>query len=97
MVNWAGGGGNYSDKGGELVGYWNEQSITRSTPRTFKCDECDAEEEALPWGMEDLKGGTHFVYSLPEGWWHLSTRGNYKLFCEEEVVTIVGGEVVGAR
>jgi len=77
------------------VGYWKDVSIKRSTPRTFKCVRCEVEEEALPWGMEDLQGGTHYVYSLPEGWWGISKREGTLLFCRDEAVTIVGGEVLG--
>jgi rubredoxin len=73
---------------------WKEQPIKRNTPRTFKCVRCGVEEEALPWGMDDFKGGTHFVYFLPEGWWSITTREGMKLFCSDEAVTIVGGEVV---
>jgi|TARA_Y100000310_G_C20651094_1_gene799511 hypothetical protein len=76
------------------MGYWNEQSIKRSTPRTFKCDWCGVEEEALPCGIEDINGGTQFVYSLPEEWWHISTREDVMLFCGDETVTIMGGEVL---
>ena len=81
------------------MGYWKEQSIERergrsATPRTFKCSRCAVEEEALPSGMDDAKGRTHFVYSLPERWWGITTREGMKLFCPDEAVTIVGGEVV---
>jgi hypothetical protein len=69
-------------------------SIKRKTPRTFKCVRCEVEVEALPWGMEDLQGGTQFVYSLPEGWWSINTRVGMVLFCEDEVVTIIAGEVL---
>jgi hypothetical protein len=77
------------------VGYWKDQAVKRSTPRTFRCVNCDAEEEALPWGMEDIQGATQWVYSLPEGWWSSHTREGMKLFCGDEAVTIVGGEVLG--
>ena len=70
-------------------------SIKQNTPRTLKCDRCQIEEEALPWGMEDLLGATQFVYSLPEKWWSISTREGMKMFCGDEAVTIVGGEVYG--
>jgi len=69
-------------------------SIKQNTPRTFTCDFCQIEEEALPWGTKDIQGATQFVYSLPEGWWSISTRGGMKLFCVDEAVTIMGGEVL---
>ena len=72
-------------------------SIKQNTPRTFKCDFCQVEEEALPWGTKDIQGATQFVYSLPEGWWSISTRGGMKLFCVDEAVTIMGGEVIDQR
>jgi hypothetical protein len=62
--------------------------------RKFRCVRCEVEEEALPWGMEDLQGGTQLVYSLPPGWWSISTRDGMKLFCRNEAVTILGGEVL---
>ena len=65
-----------------------------STPKTFKGVRCGAEEEALPWGMEDLQGTTHFVYSLPKGWWSIATRGGSKQFCPYEAVTIQAGEIL---
>ena len=72
-------------------------SIKQTTPRTFTCDFCQIEEEALPWGTKDIQGATQFVYSLPEGWWSISTRGGMKLFCVDEAVTIMGGEVIDQR
>ena len=69
-------------------------SIKQNTPRTFKCDFCQIEEEALPWGTKDIQGATQFVYSLPEGWWSISTREGMKLFCGDEAVVIKGGEVL---
>ena len=72
-------------------------SIKQNTPRTFTCDFCQIEEEALPWGTKDIQGATQFVYSLPEGWWSISTRGGMKLFCVDEAVTIMGGEVIDQR
>ena len=72
----------------------NEQSIKHNTLRTFTCDFCQIEEEALPWGTKDIQGATQFVYSLPEGWWSISTRDGMKLFCRYEAVTILGGEVL---
>jgi hypothetical protein len=81
------------------MGDWKEQSIERergrsATPRTFKCSRCAIEEEALPSGMDDAKGATHFVYSLPQGWWGITTREGMKLFCPNEAVTIREGEVL---
>ena len=78
------------------MGYWKNVSIKMSTPRTFKCINCKAAEEALPTSMDDSKGVTHFTYSLPQGWWHINTREGMKLFCGDEAVTIVGGEVLGS-
>ena len=69
-------------------------SIKQNTPRTFKCDFCHVEEEALPWGTKDIQGATQFVYSLPEKWWSISTRTGMKMFCGDEAVTIMGGEVL---
>jgi len=78
------------------MGYWNEQSIKRTTPRTFKCVRCGLEEEALPTGMTDVMGGTHFAYHTPTGWWSITNRYEMLLFCRDEAVTIVGGEVLGS-
>jgi hypothetical protein len=49
------------------MGDWKEQSIKRdrgrsATPRTFKCSRCAIEEEALPSGMDDAKGGTQLKW-----------------------------------
>ena len=76
------------------MGDWNEQSIKRTTPRTFKCVRCGLEEEALPTGMTDVMGGTHFAYHTPKGWWSITTREAMLLFCADEAVTIVAGEVL---
>ena len=76
------------------MGYWKEQAIKRSTPRTFTCVRCGVEEEALPTGMTDLNGGTHYAYHTPKGWWSITTREGMKMFCGDEAVTIVGGEVL---
>jgi hypothetical protein len=73
---------------------WKTQAIKRNTPKEFKCSECGEVEEALPVGMEDVKGGTHFVYHLPEGWWHITVREGMKMFCKDEAVTIAGGEIL---
>ena len=72
----------------------NEQSIKQNTPRTFKCDFCQVEEEALPWGTKDIQGATQFVYSLPEKWWSISVREGMKLFCGDEAVVVMGGKVI---
>jgi len=69
-------------------------SVKQNTPRTLKCDRCQIEEEALPWGMKDMQGATQFVYSLPEGWWSISAREGMLMFCGDEDVTIRGGEVL---
>ena len=69
-------------------------SIKQNTPRTFKCAFCQIEEEALPWDTKDIQGATQFVYSLPEKWWSISTREGMKMFCGDEAVTIMGGEIL---
>ena len=61
--------------------------------KAFRCVRCGAEEEALPTGMTDILGGTHFAYHTPTGWWSITTREEMLLFCRDEAVTIVGGEV----
>jgi hypothetical protein len=43
--------------------------------------------------MTDLKGGTHFAYTTPEGWWSITNRYEMMLFCPDEAVTIVAGAV----
>ena len=65
-----------------------------NTPVEFTCVRCGIKEEALPTGMTDLNGGTHFVYHTPEGWWSITNRYTIMMFCREEAVTIVGGEVL---
>jgi hypothetical protein len=70
-------------------------SIKRTTPRTFKCVRCGVEEEALPTGYTTITGATLFVYKTPEGWWSITMREGMLLFCRDEAVTIVGGEVLG--
>ena len=72
-------------------------SIKQNTPRTFKCDFCQVEEEALPWDTKDIHGVTQFVYSMPEEWWSISTREGMKMFCGDEAVVIMGGEVIEER
>ena len=76
-----------------MVGYWNKQSLKLTTLKTFACTKCGLEEEALPTGIEDVMGGTHYVYTTPLGWWSITTRGGMLLFCRDEAVTIIGGEV----
>ena len=66
----------------------------KSTPKTFKCVRCGAVEEALPTGMTDVMGGTHFTYHTPKGWWSITNRYEMLLFCADEAVTIKGGEVL---
>lgn len=78
------------------MGYWNEQSIKRTTPRTFKCVRCGAEEEALPTGMTDVMGGTHFAYHTPAGWWSITTEAGMVMFCPDEVVDVVTSEIIEA-
>ena len=78
------------------MGYWNEQSIKRTTPRTFKCVRCGAEEEALPTGTTDLMGGTHFAYHTPKGWWSITTETGMVTFCAGEDVSIVTAEIIDA-
>ena len=68
--------------------------MRETTPKTFRCVRCGVEEEALPTGMTDVMGGTHFVYHTPKGWWSITTSDGMLLFCRDEAVTIVGGEVV---
>jgi hypothetical protein len=52
--------------------------------------------EALPTGTTDLMGGTHYVYTTPKGWWSITTREGMLLFCPDEAVTIVAGEIIDA-
>jgi len=77
------------------MGQWKDVSIKLSNPKTFTCVRCGIEEEALPTGMIDLMGGTHFTYHTPQGWWSIRNRYEMMLFCPDEAVTIVGGEVLG--
>ena len=65
-----------------------------TTPKAFRCVRCGAEEEALPTGTTDLMGGTQFTYHTPKGWWSITNRYEMLLFCPDEEVTIVGGEVL---
>ena len=65
-----------------------------TTPKAFRCVRCGVEEEALPWGMEDIQGTTQWVYSIPVGWWSITSREGMLLFCRDEAVTIKGGEVL---
>jgi hypothetical protein len=76
------------------MGQWKDVAIKLSNPKTFTCVRCGLTEEALPTGMTDLNGGTHYVYHTPKGWWNITTPYEMKLFCPDEAVTIVGGEVL---
>ena len=67
-----------------------------TTPKTFKCVRCGVEEEALPTGMADLKGGTHFVCHTPKGWWGSTTEVGMLVFCAGEDVGIVADEIIDA-
>jgi len=67
-----------------------------ATPKTFKCVRCKAEEEALPTGMADLMGGTHYVYTTPAGWWNITTEAGMLMFCSGEDVDIVTAEIIDA-
>jgi len=62
--------------------------------KSFRCVRCGIEVEALPTGTTDLMGGTHFTYHTPKGWWSVTNRHEMLLFCADEVVTIMGGEVL---
>ena len=53
----------------------------------FRCFICAAEAEALPTGMADVLGGTHYVYTTPKGWWSITTPYEMKLFCPDEAIT----------
>jgi len=63
---------------------------------TCQCVRCGVEEEALPTGMADLKGGTHFVYHTPAGWWSIATEAGMLMFCSGEDVGIVTAEIIDA-
>jgi len=71
------------------------QGLRSRKSKAFKCVRCGIEVEALPTGTTDLMGGTHFTYHTPAGWWSITTREGMQLFCEDEIVTIEGGEVLG--
>ena len=66
------------------------------TPKTFRCVRCGAEEEALPTGITDVMGGTHFIYETPPGWWSITTEGRMVMFCAGEDVDIVKAEIIDA-
>ena len=70
------------------------QELRSRKSKAFRCIRCGAEEEALPTGTTDVMGGTHFVYHTPKGWWSITTREGMLLFCRDEAVTIVAGEVL---
>ena len=72
-------------------------TIKKDTPKTFKCKICAAEVEALPTGYTTIMGGTLFVYKTPQGWWSITTSEGMQLFCDDEMVTIEGGEVLWGR
>ena len=76
------------------MGQWKDVSIKLSNPKTFTCVRCGAEEEALPTGMTDVMGGTHFVYETPPGWWSIATEVGMVLFCPDEDVGIVTAEII---
>jgi len=78
------------------MGYWNKQSIKLTTPKTFRCVRCGAEEEALPTGMTDVMGGTHLVYETPPGWWNITTEVGMVMFCADEDVARVTDEIIDA-
>ena len=65
-------------------------------PKMFECVRCGAEEEALPTGMTDVMGGTHFVYHTPAGWWDITTETGVVMFCSGEDVDVVTGEIIDA-
>ena len=65
-----------------------------NTPLEFTCVRCGISEETLPTAMADRNGGAHFTYHTPEGWWSIANRYEMILFCPDEAVTIVGGEVL---
>jgi hypothetical protein len=71
------------------------QELRSRKPKAFRCVRCGIEEKALPTGTTDLMGGTHFVYHTPKGWWSITNRYEMMLFCPDEAVIIVGGEVLG--
>ena len=71
------------------------QELRSQKSKAFTCVRCGIEEEALPTGTTDLMGGTHFTYHTPKGWWSITTREGMLMFCGNEEVTIMGGEVLG--
>ena len=78
------------------MGYWKNVSIKKDTPKAFRCVRCGAEEEALPTGMTDVMGGTHFVYHTPKGWWSITTETGMVTFCAGEDVGRVTAEIIDA-
>ena len=64
--------------------------------KAFRCVRCGAEEEALPTGMTDILGGTHFIYHTPKGWWSITTEAGMVMFCSGEDVGIVTDEIIDA-
>lgn len=79
------------DRGGKEI--FDAQAIKPTTPKMFRCSRCEAAVEALPTGLTDVMGGTHYVYTTPKGWWSITTRTGMLLFCGDETVTIVAGEI----
>ena len=73
------------------------QELRSRKSKAFRCVRCGVEEEALPTGTTDLMGGTHYVYTTPPRWWSITTSEGMQLFCEDEMVTIEGGEVQWGR
>jgi len=65
-----------------------------SKPKVFTCVRCGSREEVLPTGMTDIDGETHYVYTTPPGWWSITNRYEMLLFCADEAVTIVSGQVL---
>jgi len=65
-------------------------------PKMFRCVRCGAEEEALPTGVTDVMGGTHFTYETPPGWWNITTETGMVMFCSGEDMDTVTGEIIAA-
>jgi len=68
--------------------------VRETTPKTFRCVRCGAEEEALPTGITDVMGGTFFTYHTPKGWWCITTETGMVTFCAGEDVGIVTDEII---
>jgi len=65
-------------------------------PKAFTCVRCGIKEEALPTGLTDVMGGTHFVYTTPKGWWNITTEVGMLMFCSGEDAVIVTAEIIDA-